>query len=306
MAARQSLYWCFTLNNYTDDDIVRLERLAAVPTTEYLIYGRELGQEGTPHLQGFVMFTVRRRFNCVKRLLGDRYHIEAAVGTPYQAALYCKKDGDFTEFGTAPVDRLPREANRGQFANYVSWVTDYYAAVGLSPTPDVIARNHPALFTRYRTNLLDLTERLCPNPSIQDGELRGWQIDLNNRLHEDPDDRTIDFVFDEEGGKGKSFFYRWFYTNNMDITQLLSSGSRNDIAHAVDPFKSVFLFNIPRCQMEYLQYAILEQLKDRVVFSPKYNSTTKLIRSKCHVVVFCNERPDYTKLSEDRINLITL
>jgi hypothetical protein len=81
---------------------------------------------------------------------------------------------------------------------------------------------------------------------------------------------------------------------------LLAPGKRDDLAHAIDVSKSVFLFNVPRGSMEFLQYGVLEQLKDRVIFSPKYESTTKVILQKTHVVVFCNEEPDLTKMSADR------
>jgi hypothetical protein len=68
----------------------------------------------------------------------------------------------------------------------------------------------------------------------------------------------------------------------------------------VDESKRIFLFNIPRGQMEYLQYSVMEQLKDRMVFSPKYQSSTKLLRFVPHVVVFCNEAPDMEKMTADR------
>lgn len=302
----QSKYWCFTINNYTVDDEARLTELGQCRSVEYLTFGREVGDGGTPHLQGFVIFSGRKRFGVVQRAVAGGAHIEKARGTPFQAAQYCHKEGDFLEFGERPVDRNGRQGNRGQFAEYVEWCSEWYREHEAPPNEREIARQFPALFVRYSRALLSLTGHLCPTPSIQDGELRDWQIDLNNDLQAPPDDRSVIFVVDPEGGKGKTFFYRWFYSNNSEKTQLLSVGKRDDIAHAVDPSKSVFLFNVPRGGMEYLQYTVLEQLKDRVVFSPKYNSSTKLLLNKCHVVVFCNEAPDQSKMSEDRFCIIDL
>jgi hypothetical protein len=112
------------------------------------------------------------------------------------------------------------------------------------------------------------------------------------------------FYVDDEGGKGKSWFQAWYLTKNPEKTQVLSAGKRDDIAHTIDKTKSVFFFNIPRGGMEYLQYPILEQLKDRMVFSPKYNSTMKFLTAVPHVVVFCNEHPDMNKMSLDRYIII--
>lgn len=114
------------------------------------------------------------------------------------------------------------------------------------------------------------------------------------------DNRAIVFYVDEEGGHGKSWFQRVFISMYEDRVQLLSSGKRDDIAFAVDEHKDIFLFNIARGQMEYLNYSVLEMLKDRMVFSSKYNSQMKILTRVPHVIVFCNEEPDYNKMTNDR------
>jgi len=302
---RQSQYWCFTYNNYDDAVIERIESLYDGESVQYLVVGREVGEQGTPHLQGFIIFATRKRFGTVRNLIVGS-HIEAANGTPFQAAQYCKKDGRFSEFGTPPVDRPSRTGSRGLFAEFVGYISEFYSTANRSPSEREIANAFPALYVRYRGALLDLVEHLLPTPEIEIGELREWQQDLNSWITGEPDDRVIIFVVDPQGGSGKSFFQRWFFSQHGETTQLLSIGKRDDIAHVIDPFKNVFLFNIPRGGMEHLQYTILEQLKDRVVFSPKYNSRTKILREKCHVVVFSNEAPDETKMSADRFHIINL
>jgi len=85
--ANQFTSACFTLNNYTDDDVPRLK--AHVPDTiRYLVVGYEVGAEGTPHLQGYCEFTKRPAFAVVKTILGDRCHIEHRKGTAAQAINY--------------------------------------------------------------------------------------------------------------------------------------------------------------------------------------------------------------------------
>lgn len=85
----------FTTNNYSDADQQRLRDLAADPGVRYVVFGRERGESGTPHLQGFVYFKNPRAFAATSRVLGGHSHVEPAYGTNSQAADYCKKDGDF-------------------------------------------------------------------------------------------------------------------------------------------------------------------------------------------------------------------
>ena len=81
--------YCFTLNNYTDDEEQQLQQLGR--QVQYLVYGRERGGEAnTPHLQGYIHFNSPTSFNRAKELL-PRAHVERRRGTIDQAIEYCKK-----------------------------------------------------------------------------------------------------------------------------------------------------------------------------------------------------------------------
>lgn len=103
MTTQQGKNWCFTINNYTEEDEAYLRHLAW--ETKYMVFGREIGEQGTPHLQGFVSFINNKRFEPVKNLLPAGTHIEKARGTAHEAATYCKKEEDFEEFGEPPLER---------------------------------------------------------------------------------------------------------------------------------------------------------------------------------------------------------
>lgn len=89
--------FCFTVNNYTDVNIKFLDELKC----KYLIYGKEVGESGTPHLQCYVMFKSQRSEKAVRKLLAP-WHVEVANGSPMQNFEYCSKDGDFIERGDRP------------------------------------------------------------------------------------------------------------------------------------------------------------------------------------------------------------
>lgn len=92
-------FWCFTLNNYTQDDVDRLA--TPTETVNYMVVGKEVGESGTPHLQGTVCFVERKRLQQVKAFIGEAH----CTVTRYllQSIEYCKKDGDIIEWGQVPV-----------------------------------------------------------------------------------------------------------------------------------------------------------------------------------------------------------
>lgn len=110
MTSRKRDY-CFTINNYNDEDIEELHKLENCDKVRYLIVGREVGDNGTPHIQGYVYFNNAIIFDTVKKFL-KRAHISACRGNPEQNIAYCSKDGDFYEHGTKP-DTQKRKGEKG-------------------------------------------------------------------------------------------------------------------------------------------------------------------------------------------------
>lgn len=100
----QSSRWCFTLNNPDLCEVADFQLICDDPVrVVYAIFGDEVGEEGTFHVQGFVVFKGKHRLSGVKKFL-ERAHWEPARGSSSQAADYCKKDGKFVEFGECPRD----------------------------------------------------------------------------------------------------------------------------------------------------------------------------------------------------------
>lgn len=84
-----------------------VERLA--DSAQYVCYGKETGEEGTPHYQGYVYFSTLKSFLQVKQLIG-RAHIEKQRGPIDKAINYCQKEGDYKEFGSRPYGNSERKS----------------------------------------------------------------------------------------------------------------------------------------------------------------------------------------------------
>lgn len=138
----------FTLNNYSEEQEQAIKEMEV----DYAVVGREVGESGTPHLQGFIHFKNARGFNALRRALFNA-HIEPRKGTPKEAADYCKKEGNFWEKG-----QLPQQGRRTDLKEVVEELKDEYAG-------DVIAMaiDQPDKCHRYmrflQTIALDLQEK---------------------------------------------------------------------------------------------------------------------------------------------------
>lgn len=78
----------FTLNNYSDQEYEELKNLPV----KWLIIGKELGENGTPHLQGAFVIGSQVAFSTIKTWPGlRRSHIESMRGSCQDSLKYCSK-----------------------------------------------------------------------------------------------------------------------------------------------------------------------------------------------------------------------
>lgn len=65
--------WCFTWNNYTEEEEAYMRAFHMIcKQVKFLCIGKEIGAKGTPHLQGMIVFTNRKKYKTVRTLLNDR------------------------------------------------------------------------------------------------------------------------------------------------------------------------------------------------------------------------------------------
>jgi len=139
----QSKNWCFTLNNYTDVEYNSITTAAAGGKIQYIICGRECGESGTPHLQGYLQLSDRLRLNGVKKLLGvQRLHLEVARGSAEDSKKYCSKE-DLTPF------EFGNSVSQGSRTDIESFQAAVIAGV---PTADLV-QSHFGFVLRYHRGL---------------------------------------------------------------------------------------------------------------------------------------------------------
>ena len=227
-------------------------------------------------------------------MVGQRAHVEVAKGNESQNKTYCSKsDPEPEEFGKQGDPR--KRSDLEDFKDAVK--SGERNTKRLREDHSLIAARYPRFFDAYIRDY-------APVPDLEYHPLNDWQQDLNTYLKRPPDRRTVYFVVDLEGGKGKTWFAQ-YYCELHDNATLLEPGKKADMAYALPDDVRVLFVNCTREQTEYLNYSFLESCKDGMVFSTKYESRVKRYNAM-HVVVMMNQFPDTSKLSTDRYKIISI
>lgn len=294
-AMSQAKNWCFTLNNYTDADIERISGL--ISHANYIVFGKEVGLNGTPHLQGLICLKSKLRRSQIKALIGSNPHLEVTRSVS-DSETYCKKEGDYLEFGDIGNVLKP-----GQRCDLEAFKDDVKA--GIHSLKELRERHSKVCgkYPRFVTDYIGDQQKMYP-PVLH--PLYGWQQTLYLSLAREPDSRKITFIVDPSGNKGKSWFCRYYCSLHEDA-QIVVPGKKADMIYALRTDIRVLFIDAPRSkQGEYIQYDFLEEVKNGLMFSPKYESRMKFMSGKVHIVVFMNEPPDMAKLSADRYNIVVV
>jgi len=149
--------FCFTWNNYPSSAVDDVKEWLVKNNARYAIIGKEVGESGTPHLQGYIMLSGQLRFSSIKRDF-PTWHIEKARGTSAQNKEYCSKENDFVEIGECPEDSATVTKN--------IWRTIYdLAAKGDWTTLQV---DHPRVWIMMHEKLKSMR---IPNSIVINGDL---------------------------------------------------------------------------------------------------------------------------------------
>ncbi|QSX73076.1 replication-associated protein [Delphin virus 1] len=284
--------WIFTLNNYSEENVKHIKQYFNDDRCTYAIVGKEIGESGTPHLQGYVHLKKAVRFTALKKVL-PKAHWEAARGSDTDNQKYCSKDGDvILEIGT------PAARRKGGILKLVpNMVEKFINNPKYRPTKD--EREVMAVYgTKIKEMATDEREQMDNEESLEVYKTtawRTWQEELLQELQETPDNRKVIVYVDEKGNNGKSYLSKYLALTGAAT---FNTTKMTDVAYTLNGNKIV-IFDLARHSQDQINWGAIEAVKNGLIFSGKYKSKTKVFKAP-HVIVMMNTWPDESRLSSDR------
>lgn len=258
--------WVFTLNNWSEEEYDTLTQLFYNESDSFII-GKEIAPTtGTPHLQGYVYFSNPRYFNALKDI-NKRIRWAKAKGTKQQNANYCGEDGQYLSHNMPTVKPKKKKKSLSETLNRFKQevLSDEY-------------NNDNVTWKPFQDLLLNI---------------------INNK----PNNRWIYWFYENKGNTGKTYIEKYIACK---YNVILMDGKKDNIFHQVfkhiedtQTMPEICIANVTRNGLEYINYDVLENLKDGVIFSGKYEGG-KLIFKHPHVICLSNHLPDINSLSLDR------
>lgn len=259
---------------------------------KYLVYQLERGAGGTRHVQGYVEMKRRSSLNQMKAFFPGA-HLEKRKGSQEEARAYCMKaesriEGPF-EFGVFKVscnDNLYDIIQDMRITN--KRPLDY-----LYDCPNTFDRSKDTLF-RVQAELNKIKAMNSWTNSYG-----SWTEEVESIMAV-PCHRRIIWVYGPTGGEGKTSFARHLV---KEKGAFYSPGGKSlDICRLYN-YEDIVIFDIPRCKEEYLNYGLLEEFKNGIIQSGKYEPVLKM-KDYVEVIVMCNFLPKEGIFSEDRIKIV--
>lgn len=134
---RKSTSWVFTRNNYSEEDLKLISDLDFPKWLRYICWGKEVGAQGTPHIQGYFYCKYSISRSAVSKWLSKNFWFESAKGDCESNQAYTSKEGDWFEWGQPPA-----QGNRNDW-------TDFYHDVSEGFTYKMMIDKHPKLIGAY-------------------------------------------------------------------------------------------------------------------------------------------------------------
>jgi hypothetical protein len=209
MGGFKGYYWCFTYNNPPGDWVPLEEHI------NYYCYQPEVGEQGTPHYQGYVEFKKQVSLKTAKAYLNSAsIHVEARKGTREQAREYCTKDlsknGDFVEWGVlSQENRVDFDVARDYVLGKRTWAEVLTDSTG--KTHETIAKHHrwfKEVFVNKKQEIPKLT-------ATEFDGVRPWQQQAIDFIKAPRVRRKILWIWSGASSVGKTTFQEYLQSEEI-------------------------------------------------------------------------------------------
>lgn len=311
--------WCFTSFNIDINwehlDIQTIDKKNAI---KYIVYQGEYTKENKKHIQGYVQFHDKKEMTYVKKLIGDKtLHLEQAKGTPEQNREYCMKtqkddiaqDVFFTpkEYGTidlitsgyrTDIQRIKEKIDNGETIRHIQRNAEN--------NEFELTLKYNRLLTEYADDIQQEKEKDIIKNTFKDYVFNPVQTAIKNIVEREIDTtntRQVNWIYDPVGGTGKTQLARYLITHYD--TLYITGGKVADI-HSIYNGEQIVIFDLARTYAENVEhiYSVIETLKNGLFLSTKYQVKSKVFSKQPIILVLANFKPDTTKLSQDRWNIL--
>ena len=272
-SGKQTRVWLFTVNNFRPTDMDELgEAFRRKDSKCKFVMAEEVGANGTPHIQGAVEFSKRKRWdqgmpNWAK--FGNRASVRMAKGTWLENLVYCTKEAGHKQFyncaaprASVPIVVISDEEMGEQ--KYV-WMHRVIALVDGPIDPRKIIWVWDSLGGTGKSRLCKwLLVKKKDRGAIMSG---GKQSDMLNAIK----------TYCEKSAEDKT----------------------------IVEFPEIVICDVPMSAHEHFSYGGIEAIKNGCFYASKYEGG-QFVFNAPHLIVFANFGPKYDEFGRDRFIEIDL
>lgn len=274
------------------------------------IRGILVGNEVCPksnkkHQQSFIQMENKIRLNTMikymRKLLNikdESFHMESCKGSIQSNIDYCTKDGDYFMIGS-----FKSQGRRSDLRGIMDKIKNGLTKVELMEEfPEDYNKYIKFIGEYYMVCQRKLAEKyMSDNFDKSKVELNKYQVVIYDAICKQ-NDREITWIYDKIGGCGKTWLSKYLIVNDSAVRY--TNGRSKDIAFMYN-YEPMVVFDYARKIDQWLNYEIIEDLKNGMLCSTKYVSEVKCFAPP-KIVIMANFLPDKSRLSADRWNIVDI